>query len=75
MKTAELRLPVLATLAATRGLLGAGIGLLLADKLSHGQRRAIGFTLAGIGAVSTIPLALKVLGNLRHEGRLLTRSH
>ena len=75
MRTAELPLPVLATLAATRGLLGAGIGLLLADRLSDPQRRAVGYTLAGIGALSTIPLALQVFDSLRHDGRLLPRRH
>ena len=42
--------------AATRGMLGAGIGLLLAGRL--GDRRVrIGRALVAIGALSTIPLA------------------
>ena len=61
MKKAELTLPEIALIAGTRGMLGAGAGLLLADRLNDDQRKAIGWTLLIIGAVSTIPLALSVL--------------
>jgi hypothetical protein len=61
MKKAELTLPEIALIAATRGMLGAGAGLLLADKLNEDQRKAIGWTLLLVGAVSTIPLAIEVL--------------
>jgi len=60
MKKAELTLPELALIGGTRGLLGAGIALLLGGKLKEEQRRAIGWTLFLIGAVSTIPLAIDV---------------
>ena len=65
MKKAELTLPEIALIAATRGMLGAGAGLLLADKLNEDQRKAIGWTLLLVGAVSTIPLAIEVLSK-RH---------
>jgi hypothetical protein len=42
MKTSELTLPEVGLIAATRGMLGAGIALLLADKLNEDQRKAIG---------------------------------
>ena len=61
MKKAELALPENAHIGGTRGLLGAGIALLLADRLGRGQRRAIGWTLFLVGAISTIPLAVDVL--------------
>ncbi|HXX80683.1 MAG TPA: hypothetical protein VEI46_03990 [Thermodesulfovibrionales bacterium] len=61
MKKAELTLPEIALIAGTRGMLGAGAGLLLADKLNKDQRKAIGWTLLLVGAVSTIPLAIEVL--------------
>ena len=61
MKKAELTLPEIGMIAGTRGMLGAGVGLLLADKLNDDQRRAIGWTLLIIGAISTIPLAMNVL--------------
>ena len=65
MKTSELTLPEVGLIAATRGMLGAGIGLLLAEKLNEDQRKAIGWTLFVMGAISTIPLAMDVLSK-RH---------
>jgi hypothetical protein len=60
MIKAELTLPEIGLIGATRAFLGAGIGFLLADKLSDEQRKAIGWTLVGVGALTTIPLALNV---------------
>jgi hypothetical protein len=65
MKTLELTLPEMALIAGTRGMLGAGVGLLVADKINDDKRKAIGWTLFLIGAISTIPLAIEVLGK-RH---------
>ena len=65
MKTVELTLPELALIAGTRGVLGAGIALLLADRVNVEERKAIGWTLLGIGALSTIPIALEVFGKRR----------
>ncbi len=62
MKTSELTLPEIALIAGTRGMLGAGAGLLLADKLDDDQRKAVGWTLLIIGALTTIPLAMEVIG-------------
>jgi hypothetical protein len=58
-------LPELALVAGTRVALGAGLGLLLAGCLNDDQRRAAGWALFAIGALSSIPLAIEVLG--RHE--------
>ncbi|PYR61100.1 MAG: hypothetical protein DMF85_03175 [Acidobacteria bacterium] len=58
----RLNLSDIILIAATRGMLGAGIGLLLAGKLNSDQRRAVGRTLVLVGAVTTIPLALRVFG-------------
>jgi hypothetical protein len=58
-------LPELALIGGTRVALGAGLGFLLADRLSEGQRKAVGWTLLLVGAVSTIPLAFEVLGRGR----------
>lgn len=63
MKKRELTLPELALIAGTRGMLGAGIGLLLSGKLSKDKRRATGWTLVAVGAVTTIPLMMSVFGN------------
>jgi len=58
MKKVEVTLPDLALLVGTRAMFGAGLALLLADKLPKDQRKAIGWTLSIIGAVTTIPLAI-----------------
>ena len=64
MRETHVTLPELALIAGTRAALGAGIGLLLADRLPEGQRKAVGWTLLLIGAVTTVPLAIEVLGAL-----------
>jgi hypothetical protein len=62
MKERRLTLPEIGLIGGTRALLGAGIALLLADKLNNDQRKAVGWTLLLVGAISTIPLAVNVLG-------------
>jgi hypothetical protein len=59
----QLSLPTLFSVAATRGLLGLGAGLLLSDKLERKGRRRTGFALLGLGIAATIPLALRVWGS------------
>ncbi|HSE38413.1 MAG TPA: hypothetical protein VLG74_14000 [Blastocatellia bacterium] len=63
MKTHEMTLPELALIAGTRGMLGAGIGLLVSGKLNKDQRRAAGWALVAVGAATTVPLLMNVLGN------------
>ena len=65
MISTELRLPELGLLAGTRGLLGAGVGLLVADKLTDERRKQVGWILVAIGAATTLPLALLVLRRRR----------
>jgi hypothetical protein len=62
MRSTELTLPELALIAGTRGMLGAGVALLVADKLTPETRLAVGRTLVLIGLVSTLPLAMLVFG-------------
>jgi len=57
-----LTLPDIALIGGTRALLGAGLGLLLADQLGPQERRAVGWTLVAVGALTTIPLAMRVFG-------------
>jgi hypothetical protein len=57
MKQHEVTVPQIGLIAGTRAMLGAGIALLLSEKLSDEQRRAIGWTLVAVGALTTIPLA------------------
>lgn len=61
MHNVKLTMPELALIAGTRAALGAGVALLLADRLSREQRKAAGTALAVVGAISTIPLLLEVL--------------
>ncbi len=58
----EITFPELFAIAGTRVLFGGGMGLLLAGRLRDPQRRAVGWTLLAVGAATTIPLALQVLG-------------
>ena len=67
MKERRLTLPEIGLIAGTRGALGAGIALLLADRLNDDQRKAIGWTLFLVGAISTLPLAINVLGRAEAE--------
>jgi hypothetical protein len=64
-KRENLTRPEVALFAATRAMGGAGIALLLADRLSEEQRKAVGWTLFLIGAASTIPLAKNVFSKVR----------
>jgi hypothetical protein len=60
MREHRISLPELALIAGTRGLLGFGIGLLVAGRLRRRSRRTLGITLAAIGAATTIPIGLMV---------------
>jgi len=70
MNERRLNLSDIFLLAATRGMLGAGIGLLAAGKLSNEQRRAVGRTLVLVGVVTTIPLAMRVFGQKPQHAEL-----
>jgi hypothetical protein len=41
-------------------MLGAGLALLLADRLNQDQRKAVGVTLSLVGVVTTIPSLVAV---------------
>ncbi len=60
MKTAELTLPDVMILASTRVMAGAGAGLLLSEWLGPEKRKAVGWTLFLMGALTTIPIAANV---------------
>ncbi len=60
MKQYEVTVPQIGLIAGTRAMLGASIVLSLSKKLSCEQRRAIGWTLVAVGALTTIPLALQL---------------
>ena len=62
MKEIQLTRPELAFIIATRAMIGAGIALLLADRLSVEQRKAVGSTLTVVGLVTTIPAVWAIFG-------------
>jgi len=62
MRITTLTIPEIGFIAGTRAALGAGVALLLADKLSASSRRVLGITLVTIGAATTIPAAMVLFG-------------
>jgi hypothetical protein len=58
----------LGLIAATRGLIGFGAGLLMADKLKKDRRKLVGWSLFLSGLASTVPIALHVFGNNTEAG-------
>jgi len=61
MRSAHLSLPELGLIAGTRAALGAGLALLLSDRLTSSERYMLGWTLTAVGLATTIPLAADVL--------------
>jgi hypothetical protein len=70
MRKLSLSLPQLVFVAVTRGALGVGIGLLLANRLRRNRRRVIGSSLAIFGALSTIPAAWTIFRRQAPSGPL-----
>src|SRR5437667_3120208 len=62
MMERKLSIAEIMLIAGTRVALGVGIGLLISGKLNSDQRRAAGLALALIGGLTTIPLAIGVIG-------------
>jgi hypothetical protein len=57
----------LGLIAATRGVIGFGAGLLMADRLKKERRRLVGWSLFLTGLASTVPIALHVFGTKQAE--------
>ena len=55
-------IPEIMLIAGTRVALGAGIGLLISDRLTNDQRKAAGWALLAAGVLTTIPIVKGVLG-------------
>ena len=58
LKMKSLSLPEIAIFAATRGVIGLGAGLLLADKFRQPNRKTLGWSLLLSGIASTVPIAM-----------------
>jgi hypothetical protein len=75
MRQQTITLPELALIAGTRMAFGIGLGLLISQRLNDDARRGAGWALVAVGVLSTIPLAIGVLGEqleTRPPGRRLT---
>jgi hypothetical protein len=62
MQERNLTIPELILLAGTRVALGAGVGLLIGDRLGRDARKGAGWALLAVGALTTIPIVAGVLG-------------
>jgi hypothetical protein len=60
VKRIPLSVPEIAIVAGTRAALGAGVALLLSDRLKPEQRKAVGWTLVAVGLISTVPIAVEL---------------
>ena len=60
MRRYPLSIPELALISGTRAALGAGLGLLLGDRIVAGKRRAAGWSLLLVGAASTVPILIQL---------------
>lgn len=61
MRKSVLTIPEIGLIGITRVALGAGLALLLGDKLDRKERRAVGWSLFLVGVLTTAPLVLNVL--------------
>jgi len=57
----SLTIPEIMLIAGTRVALGAGLGLLLSDRLTRDQRKGAGWALFAVGVLTTIPIVTGVL--------------
>ena len=64
MKRIDLSFPEFGFIVATRAALGAGIGLLAAEKLRSRNRHRLGAALLAVGVLTTIPAAFLLLRQL-----------
>ena len=58
MRNVNVSLPEIAFIAATRGVGGAGIGLLASNFLRPDSRRKLGLAFLAIGILTSIPIAI-----------------
>ena len=61
MRHVDIPIHELAFVAATRGMAGAGLGLLLAGFMKPETRKTVGWTLLALGALTTVPIAVSLI--------------
>ena len=71
MKQVLLNVPTFGFIVSTRAILGLGMGLLLAGKLTSERRRAMGALLVIVGAAATVPALAAVAKGLVRSRRPL----
>ena len=64
-KTFKVSLPEAALAVGTRAIAGVGIGLLLGNHLIASERRRLGWALFAFGALTTVPLAMRIVPRIR----------
>jgi hypothetical protein len=69
MTDKNVTLPQLMLIAGTRVALGAGIGLLVADKLNPQARKGAGSALFAVGALTTVPLVMGIMSRSHSDGQ------
>lgn len=69
MREVRTTLPLIVAIGATRGMIGVGIGLLLSERIGPNHRRDVGIALAALGALSTLPLAIKLFRDRRSSSK------
>jgi hypothetical protein len=62
MRERRLTIPEIMLIAGTRAALGAGVGLLVAGMISDDTRKGAGKALMAVGVLSTIPIAIGIIG-------------
>jgi sorbitol-specific phosphotransferase system component IIBC len=70
MKERGLTIPEIMLIGGTRVALGVGLGLLIANQLSPDARKGAGWGLLAVGALSTVPLVMEVLGKAQLAERV-----
>lgn len=65
MRNVDVSIPEMIFVAMTRGMAGVGIGMLAADCVRPEARKGIAWTLIGIGALTTLPIAATLIGRVR----------
>ena len=65
MRKTVLTIPEIMLIAGTRAALGAGLGLLLGNRLKEKARKGAGWALFAVGALTTIPLVIGVAAKRR----------
>ena len=61
MRKRTVTMPEMMLIVGTRIVLGAGLGLLIGDRVNSDSRRGAGWALFAVGALSTIPLVMGLM--------------